>query len=421
MKNKKMIIALVSAGLIVLLGAGGIFVNAQIQEKEAVAESERVAESEALAESERIKESEAAAESERIAESEALAKAEKEVIEELETLISALYADDSKELLSGDVLQDKIKEVETLLAELKKPEFSEENTAKLNSLTIEFSVIKNMFSVSTSVKGLKLEVAVTDEGAKKVEEIQKQLDALKTEKPEFVKSLQETLDTIKADIAYIKNVKDSIRSLFTDDTYSTVADGVTRDAFLSVVSLKDGIGVESIRLALEEKLMVVSNYLDEKDTEIASSSSVASSDNSSSGVTNNSNASSSADTNTSSSSSSAMPNNGNTSSTTNNNNGSSAVTNNSTPETTALQETQKQPVWVVDVAAYDEPVYSIQDVYESRPVCRDCGIVFNSTIEAGDHNLSFESGHSYTIIKVVVGQEQIQVGTIHHEEQGHWE
>lgn len=253
MKNKKVIIAIVSTSLVVVLGVGGIFVNAQIQEKEASAQSE------------------ALAESERLAESAALGKAEqeKEAIEELESLINALYVDDSKKLLSTDISQDKIKGVETLLTELENAEFSSENTVKLNSLIVDFTDVKNMFSITTSLSELTIEGAFTDEGTKKIEEIQKVLNELKGEKPEFVESLQATLDTLKSDIDYISNVKASVRSLFSDDTYSTVVDGITRDTFLSVVSLKDGIGVESIRLELEERLVVVSNYLDQKDAEAA--------------------------------------------------------------------------------------------------------------------------------------------------------
>lgn len=67
-------------------------------------------------------------------------------------------------------------------------------------------------------------------------------------------------------------------------------------------------------------------------------------------------------------------------------------------------------VWVVDQAAWDEPIYSEQ------VVCA-CGAIFDTTTEWSEHVKSFgwgNSGHSYSVMDV-------QTGSIHHEEVGHWE
>ncbi len=84
--------------------------------------------------------------------------------------------------------------------------------------------------------------------------------------------------------------------------------------------------------------------------------------------------------------------------------------------------------WVKDSAAYDEPVYEEQPVYESvdKVKCNGCGEIFDrvetyfahddAKMEAGDY-----SHASWSVIweNVQTGTQKVQTGTVHHDATGH--
>ena len=87
-------------------------------------------------------------------------------------------------------------------------------------------------------------------------------------------------------------------------------------------------------------------------------------------------------------------------------------------------------VYVVDVEAWEEPVYEERPVYEEveRIECFECEELFawyddyiahdKACRENGD---SWHGSYSVIWIEVQTGTEIVQTGTIHHEEVGHWE
>lgn len=80
---------------------------------------------------------------------------------------------------------------------------------------------------------------------------------------------------------------------------------------------------------------------------------------------------------------------------------------------TWVPRTHQEPVysqqWVVDQAAWDEPVYG----YETTFICSD-GAVYDNVDDACNHAGDIDGGYS-------VIDKQVQTGTKHHNEVGHWE
>ena len=85
--------------------------------------------------------------------------------------------------------------------------------------------------------------------------------------------------------------------------------------------------------------------------------------------------------------------------------------------------------WVQDSAAWDEPVYEEQAVYESidKVRCRGCLAVFDRVEEYYAHRNYYEDdlddgGHgAYEVIweRIQTGTQTVQTGTIHHDATGH--
>lgn len=72
-----------------------------------------------------------------------------------------------------------------------------------------------------------------------------------------------------------------------------------------------------------------------------------------------------------------------------------------------VEQTTQQ--WVVDQAAWDEPVY------EYKEVCNLCGAYYDTADEVGLHILwDHDGGASYS-------EKRVQTGTVHHDEEGHYE
>ena len=90
-----------------------------------------------------------------------------------------------------------------------------------------------------------------------------------------------------------------------------------------------------------------------------------------------------------------------------------------------------QQVWIVDQAAWDEPVYEERPVYETYGVnvCNVCGTELFTSQELNAHgetHIDWETmtnpfSYHYEERQRQVGTETVQVGTAHHEEVGHWE
>lgn len=98
---------------------------------------------------------------------------------------------------------------------------------------------------------------------------------------------------------------------------------------------------------------------------------------------------------------------------------------------TITHEAVTQQVYVVDQAAWEEPVYEEVPVYETYgvEVCGVCGAEMYSSAEVSAHaetHIDWETlsnpFYYYTDWRQrQVGTETVQTGTIHHEEQGHYE
>ena len=88
-----------------------------------------------------------------------------------------------------------------------------------------------------------------------------------------------------------------------------------------------------------------------------------------------------------------------------------------------------QQVWIVDQAAWDEPVYEERPVYETYGVdiCNVCGADCTGNIGGhGETHIDWDTmenpfSYHYEERQRQVGTETVQVGTTHHEEVGHWE
>lgn len=88
-------------------------------------------------------------------------------------------------------------------------------------------------------------------------------------------------------------------------------------------------------------------------------------------------------------------------------------------------------VWVMDSAAWDEPVYEEQPIYELQATgvrCKRCGAVFSTVSEWNNHSEAMSEqddwshGAFETILEnVQVGTQTVQVDTIHHDTTGHVE
>ena len=98
---------------------------------------------------------------------------------------------------------------------------------------------------------------------------------------------------------------------------------------------------------------------------------------------------------------------------------------------TVVHEAVTQQVYVVDQASWEEPVYEEVPVYETYgvEVCGVCGAEMYSSAEVSAHaetHIDWETLENpfyyYTDWRQrQVGTETVQTGTIHHEEQGHYE
>lgn len=90
----------------------------------------------------------------------------------------------------------------------------------------------------------------------------------------------------------------------------------------------------------------------------------------------------------------------------------------SAPEQQTTEAKQPQKVWVVDTAAYDEPKWE-NKVVGAR--CRACGQVFENATAWDLHSdqMLDKGDTSHGSYEAVI--ESRQVGTIHHDEVGHWE
>lgn len=89
---------------------------------------------------------------------------------------------------------------------------------------------------------------------------------------------------------------------------------------------------------------------------------------------------------------------------------------------TRVAQTEQQ--WVVDEAAWDEPVYEMVQIY--KPYCQGCGARWETT----DVNAANEWQRQHIIScateGVAIGCDtsevrKVQTGTVHHDEVGHWE
>ncbi len=98
---------------------------------------------------------------------------------------------------------------------------------------------------------------------------------------------------------------------------------------------------------------------------------------------------------------------------------------------TVYHEAETQQVWVVDQAAWEEPVYEEQPVYETYGVniCNICGAELLTSEEISRHGeqyvdwetMSSPFSYHYEERKRQTGTETVQTGTIRHEEKGHYE
>lgn len=97
---------------------------------------------------------------------------------------------------------------------------------------------------------------------------------------------------------------------------------------------------------------------------------------------------------------------------------------------TVHHEAETRQVYVVDQAAYDEPLYESQPVYEvyGVDICNVCGADCTGQIGVhSDSHVDWETftnpfSYHYEERKIPTGEyQQVQVGTIHHEETGHYE
>ena len=125
--------------------------------------------------------------------------------------------------------------------------------------------------------------------------------------------------------------------------------------------------------------------------------------------------------NTSSGSSSTNTSKNNTSSGSSSSGSSStpAHTHNWVEQTTVIHhDAVTNSVYVVDSAAYDEPVYELQDVGVR---CRYCGATFANENGFDAHCRSLVEQDDYNHGSYEVIMENVQVGTTHHDEVGHWE
>ena len=98
---------------------------------------------------------------------------------------------------------------------------------------------------------------------------------------------------------------------------------------------------------------------------------------------------------------------------------------------TVYHEAETQQVWVVDQAAWEEPVYEEQPVYETYGVniCNICGAELLTSEEISRHGeqyvdwetMSSPFSYHYEERKRQTGTETVQTGTVRHEEKGHYE
>ncbi len=96
---------------------------------------------------------------------------------------------------------------------------------------------------------------------------------------------------------------------------------------------------------------------------------------------------------------------------------------------TVHHEAQTQQVYVIDQAAYDEPVYETRPVYTiyGVDVCNVCGADIEDIGEHGESHMDWDKftnpfSYHYEERKVSTGEyHQVQIGSIHHDEVGHYE
>lgn len=124
--------------------------------------------------------------------------------------------------------------------------------------------------------------------------------------------------------------------------------------------------------------------------------------------------------------------------TTTQNTGTSGTTTSTTPvhthnwvaqTKTVHHEAEYTTQWVQDTAAWDEPVYEEQPVYENveKVKCNGCGAEFDRIEEMDDHvwyyvdNFDDFSHGSYSLVwrNIQTGTQKVQTGTIHHDATGH--
>lgn len=264
MKRRRITIAAIAAAAVIMAGGGGVYAAYNYhQEQVEQEEQKRVEEQERLKQEEqkRLEEKE----KKRL---EDAREAIQKDIDDLETQVIALYADDQKKMLIEGITQDGI---DAAFAKLKMskekytedPDISPEQMKKLEDLEEDLQDISKMQKIlatynafypngQLSVPGVEIKDAI--------ENVKGLIKELQDKKPDFCKIYEEKVGETESQLAFQESVIEAVNMIYSRETGAMIP-GVTRQQYTDVLAAVESLPENTLKAELKQYLVVVDQAL----------------------------------------------------------------------------------------------------------------------------------------------------------------
>lgn len=261
MKRRRITIAAIAAAIVVMAGGGGVYAyNQQVKEEQQKLEERRQ-------EEERLKQEE----QKRLEEEKRLKEAREAIqkeLEDLETQVAALYADEQKKMLAEGITQDGI---DAAFAKLKMskekytedPDISPEQMKKLEDLEEDLQDISKMHEILTAYNTLFPNGQLAAPGAEiknALENVKGLIKELQDKKPDFCKIYEEKVSETENQILFQESVVEAIGMIYNRETGTMIA-GVTRQQYTDVLAALESLPENTLKAELKQYLAVVDQAL----------------------------------------------------------------------------------------------------------------------------------------------------------------
>nr|WP_176455267.1 toxin Cry1Ac domain D-VI-related protein [Carnobacterium maltaromaticum]CRI06667.1 ErfK/YbiS/YcfS/YnhG family protein [Carnobacterium maltaromaticum] len=171
-------------------------------------------------------------------------------------VVNDSYKDEKREFLADGFDQKQVENIRTVL----KTKIKESNkTKKVLGLEEQAQFAILMFNVETEYSNLFVSEGNLKENAD-VTLVTGLVEGLKKAKPVFYKERIMQIEEIKKEIEQTKEATDSVNSLFTDSTRTTIKEEITRDNYTEAKTKVDGLKDNEIKKTLSNALVNVDNH-----------------------------------------------------------------------------------------------------------------------------------------------------------------